>query len=133
MHFWPVTYSSDPRSSPDFSPRLRDKMWGWPGDEANMKPLWVKDSVHSIIVMVNIIYWQCNWELGRHLLPTSLKKFGIILLLCHVPTCQNILILAAYEQRFSLRKILLMHTVKKIWLLQLHDYPSCAILNNECL
>ena len=23
----------DPRSSPDFSPQLRDKIWEWPGDE----------------------------------------------------------------------------------------------------
>ena len=26
--------SNDPRPSPDFSPRLRDKIWEWPGDEA---------------------------------------------------------------------------------------------------
>ena len=27
----------DPRPSPDFSPRLRDKIWEWPGDEAKAR------------------------------------------------------------------------------------------------
>jgi len=29
-----VLRSFDTRPSPDFSPRLRDKIWEWPGDEA---------------------------------------------------------------------------------------------------
>ena len=29
-----VCTSFDPRPSPDFSQRLRDKIWEWPGDEA---------------------------------------------------------------------------------------------------
>ena len=33
-HFWSVTYI-DTRPSPDFSPRLRDKIWEWPGNEAS--------------------------------------------------------------------------------------------------
>ena len=32
-HFQSVTYFGT-RPSPDFSPRLRDKIWDWPGDEA---------------------------------------------------------------------------------------------------
>ena len=34
-HFRSVTLF-DPRPSPDFSPRLRDKIWVGPGDEANV-------------------------------------------------------------------------------------------------
>ena len=29
-------HSNDPRPSPDFSPWLRDKIWDWAGDEANV-------------------------------------------------------------------------------------------------
>ena len=34
----------DPRPSPDFSPRLRNKIWEWPGDEARRQVVW--DSPH---------------------------------------------------------------------------------------
>ena len=36
-YFRSVTYF-DPRPSPDFSPRLRDKIWEWPGNEASPDP-----------------------------------------------------------------------------------------------
>ena len=36
-HFRSVTYIGT-RPSPDFSPRLRDKIWEWPRDEANCNP-----------------------------------------------------------------------------------------------
>ena len=33
-----VLHSFDPRPSPDFSPRLQDKIWEWPGDEGMSAP-----------------------------------------------------------------------------------------------
>ena len=42
-------HSNDPRPSPDFFPRLRDKIWEWPGDEARQQwQKWISNTLQCI-------------------------------------------------------------------------------------
>ena len=49
--------SFDPRPSPDFSLRLRDKTWEWPGDEA-MK--WLDYILTILEIHVCLPFYQCT-------------------------------------------------------------------------
>ena len=51
--------SFDPRPSPDFSPRLQDKIWEWPGDEASHFDACVTDAFIGM--------WKTNVQISNNL------------------------------------------------------------------
>ena len=129
----------DTRPSPVFSPRLRDKIWKWPGnellsaDQTCTSALWVINYSYMIIRLQKRYHWHTPSLLPcclRHSRPTFLSLQYLLKTvgqgpwnrtsyLCKIPNwkCENSYKTSLYVSHLVIHK-------SQIWWIQIPKYPA---------